>query len=160
MVNFPFKEDDCSSRGVLHSFECFGGDPIETRRLSLFQLVYGSLDFAECDGIIHRGHTWLLLKEIKDGIINRSVIVEHISKMCSKHWHVSFAFDANSPPSRCMDMLRLVLWCARHGSILISWVFSHIPLYQRAFANSTRLCLCLLMVFSWAWIYATLSGLS
>jgi hypothetical protein len=65
LVNLPFKElanvaVDYSTWGVLHCFEGFGWNPVKTRRLPLFQLVNGFFDFAECNGIINRGHAWFL----------------------------------------------------------------------------------------------------
>ena len=65
----------------MHCFEGFRGDPVKTRRLPFFQLVNSFLDFAECNGIINGGHAWFLFEEIENRIINRSVIVEHISEM-------------------------------------------------------------------------------
>ena len=76
----------------------------------------------------------------------------------------SLALDVSSPLSkRRMDMLRLVLWCAvsppvsmqmfyqaRRGSMLILWILSHMPLYQLAFANSSKPWLRLLISFSLA----------
>ncbi len=57
MVNLLFKEltnvaVEYSSWGVVQCFEGFGWNPVKARRLPLFQLVNGFLDFAECNGIV------------------------------------------------------------------------------------------------------------
>ncbi len=78
----------------------------------------------------------------------------------------SLALDASLPLSSFIAMLMLVLWWAvsppvrrhmfshaRRGFILMLWILVHIPLYQRAFANSTRSRLRLVIFFSccWSW---------
>jgi len=57
---------------------------------SPFSACQCSLDFAECNGFIDQGHAWLLFEEIEDGIIDMPVVVEHVSKMYSEHWHLFF----------------------------------------------------------------------
>ncbi len=69
MIDFAFKEVtymamNCSSRDIVHRFECFRGDSIEAWHLSFLQLVDGAFDFHEMDRFVNQRHAWLLLEEV------------------------------------------------------------------------------------------------
>jgi hypothetical protein len=55
----------CPSWRVIHCFEGFWRDTIETRCLPLFQFVDDTFDFFEGNWSINGGKAWLLFNEVE-----------------------------------------------------------------------------------------------
>ncbi len=66
------------------------GDTIEAQAVAILQLVDSSINFFKGDGQVKLREHGTLGNFIKDGEVNRTVIVEHALKVGSKNRHVLF----------------------------------------------------------------------
>jgi hypothetical protein len=86
VIGFSFEEVRdvfvyCSFGHVVHCFEGFWGDAIEARCFPLFEFVDGTFDFAEGDGSVDGSEAWFLVNEVKDGVVDWSVVVEDFAEV-------------------------------------------------------------------------------
>ena len=70
---------------VVHCFECFRGDAVESWCFFLFQFVYGAFDFCKSNRVVNRRHAWLLFKEVQDGTVYWSMVVKHFVEVHAKY---------------------------------------------------------------------------
>ncbi len=64
-----------SLQGVVHCFWVLPGGFYLGQVIAFLQFVYGSFNFFEGDGCIYGNQTWFLLDEVKNCVVNRSVII-------------------------------------------------------------------------------------
>ena len=73
------------SGDAVHCFECCRGNAFEAWCFSLFQFVYGAFDFRKSNRVVNRRHAWLLFKEVQDGMVYWSMVVEQFVEVRTKY---------------------------------------------------------------------------
>ena len=95
MICLVFKEVrnvfvDSSFRGIVHGFEGFWRDAVETGCFPFFEFGDGTFDFAEGNRGIGVSKAWPLRNEIEDGAVDGSVVVEDFTEVHAEDRHVFF----------------------------------------------------------------------
>ena len=70
-------------------------DPIKTWTFAVFQFIDGSIDFIKCDGGVNFVKDWTLGDFIKNGRINRSMVVEDLLEVRTKYCHIFLAIGCS-----------------------------------------------------------------
>ena len=77
---------------IVHGFEGFGRDAIKAGCFSLLEFGNGTFDFVEGDWGVNFGEAWLLGNEVKNSVINWSVLErgnDTLSVVVARHYLIS-----------------------------------------------------------------------
>ena len=85
--------DSPSGRNI-HRFVRFWWDPIQTWTFAVFQFIDGSINFGEGDGGVNFVKDWTLGNFIKNGRVNRAMVVENSLEVRTKYCHIFLAISS------------------------------------------------------------------